>query len=385
MLKTIASLTASGLAIAAALLASPAMATTATTADFGTMADGTVIKAVTLKNSHGVSARLISYGATLQSLWTPDRAGKSADIVIGFDTLDGYVNTPGYTNVTVGRYANRIANATFSLDGQTYHVTANEAPNMLHGGAKGFDKHAWTVAHVDAGGAGKPASVTFAYTSADGEEGFPGTVKVEVTYALNENNDLTISYKATTDKPTVINLTNHGLFNLGGIPATRPATEALLKLEADSYMPTDAAAIPTGEIKPVKGTVFDFTKPAVISSRVRDTTDAQIAIGHGFDHNVLIRGGLTKTPKLAVTLSDAITGRGMQILTTEPGIQFYSGNFLDGKTVTKGGHVLLRGDAVAFEAQHYPDSPNHPDFPTTRLDPGQTYTQVTVHHFYTVK
>ncbi|MFT4090979.1 MAG: aldose epimerase family protein [Asticcacaulis sp.] len=359
-----------------------AIAATATTEDFGALADGTKVQAIVLKNNKGVSARVISYGATLQALHAPDRKGEVADITIGYDDLKGYVDTPQYLGVTVGRYANRIAKGKFTLDGKEYTLATNNGPNALHGGLKGWDKVNWTVKSVKDGGAAGEASVTFTYTSPDGEEGYPGKVIAEVTYSLNENNDLTVSYKATTDKPTVVNLTNHALFNLGGIHSGRSALDAKLQLEADGYLPTDETAIPYGHIAPVAGTPFDFTKPAVINERVRDARDPQILIGLGIDHNYVLRGGVTKTPRLAVTLTDEASGRGLKILTTEPGIQMYTGNFLDGKIPGKNGQVTRMGDAVAFEAQHFPDSPNQPSFPSTRLNPGQTYTQTTVHHIF---
>lgn len=371
--------------LATGALATGAQAATATTGDFGTLKSGGKVTAVTLTNHHGVTARIISFGAMLQSLKTPDRDGKIADIVIGYDTLPEYEARNQFTGVTVGRYANRIAKGQFTLDGKTYQLPINNAPNSLHGGPEGFWSKNWTVEKVVSGGKTKPASVTLKYVSPDGEEGYPGTMTVHVTYSLNENNDLTISYKATTDKPTIVNLTNHSLFNLGGVMSGRSALEAKAQVEADTFLPTDDTAIPTGELQPVKGTAFDFTTPTEIGPRAVMTSDPQIVIGHGIDHNFDIRGGVTTTPKPAVTIFDEKTGRAMKISTTEPGIQFYTGNFLDGQTPMKGGHKTNIHEAVAFEAQHYPDSPNHPAFPSTRLDPGQTYTQVTVHHFYTIR
>ncbi len=364
-------------------LAQTAFAATATKADFGSLPDGAPVAAVELKNSHGIRARVITYGATLQSLMVPDRTGRVADVVLGYDTLEGYVKTPQYLGVTVGRYANRIAKGKFTLDGTEYTLATNNGVNALHGGVQGFDKRNWTIEDVSSGS--DTASVTLTYVSADGEEGYPGTLNVAVTYSLNEENDLIVSYKATTDKPTLCNLTNHSLFNLGGVPSGRSALEATLKLESDSYLPTDDTAIPTGEVKAVKGSPFDFTKPATIISRVRDGSDAQMVIGRGIDHNYLIRGGVTAEPKLAVTLSDAASGRELKILTTEPGIQMYTGNFLDGKVVGKGSQLTRQGDGVAFEAQRYPDAPNRPEFPTARLNPGETYTQTTVHHLAVAK
>jgi aldose 1-epimerase len=360
-------------------------AATATTSDFGTRADGGKVTAITLKNAHGLTARILTQGAMWQSMMVPDRKGRMADVILGYDKLAQYESNNFYSGDTVGRYANRIKAGKFSIDGHDYQLAQNNNGNALHGGPGGFWSKNWTVEHVDAGGKGKPAAVTLKYVSPDGEEGYPGTMTVLVTYSLNDNDDVTISYKATTDKPTVVNLTNHALFNLGGVNSGRSALDAAVKVEADTYLPTNEVAIPTGVMKPVKGSPFDFTKPTVINSVVRDARDPQILIGLGIDHNFDIRGGVTAKPKLAVTAVDEQSGRGMTISTTEPGIQFYTGNFLDGKVPGKGQQTMRMGDGIAFEAQHYPDSPNEPSFPTTRLDPGQTYTQVTVHHFYTTK
>ena len=382
--------TAAALLMATGLMATggivgSAAAATATTGDFGTLKDGGKVTAITLKNAHGLTARIITQGAMWQSMVVPDRAGHMADVILGYDTLGEYEARNQFSGDTVGRYANRIKLGKFSLDGKAYQLATNNPPNSLHGGPAGFWSKNWTIEHVEAGGQGKPASVTLKYVSPDGEENYPGTMTVLVTYSLNDNNDLTISYKATTDKPTIVNLTNHALFNLAGVTSGHSALEAKVEVEADTYLPTDATAIPTGEMKPVKGTSFDFTKPTVINSVVRDGRDPQILASTGIDHNFDIRGGVTAKPKLAVTAVDERSGRAMTISTTEPGVQFYTGNFLDGKTPGKGGQVTRMGDGVAFESQHYPDSPNEPSFPSTRLDPGQTYTQVTVHHFYTIK
>ncbi|MDI7775246.1 aldose epimerase family protein [Asticcacaulis sp. EMRT-3] len=368
-----------------AMMAHTAGAATATKSVFGTLADGTPIEGVTLKNSHGLSAHLITYGAMWQAMHVPDRNGKMADIILGYDTIGEYVARNQYSGMIVGRYANRIAKGQFTLDGKSYQLAINNPPNALHGGPTGFEVRVWKITHIDAGGAGKPASVTMEYVSKDGEEGYPGTMTVDVTYTLTDSNDLSIGYKATTDAPTIINLTNHALFNLEGVTSGHSALNATAQVEADTYLPTDKTAIPTGDCVPVKGTAFDFTKPADINARAHDGKDPQILIGTGIDHNFCLRGGVTKTPKLAVTMIDHVSGRGMKIFTTEPGIQFYTGNFLDGITPGKGGVTTRQGDGVAYEAQHYPDSPNHPDYPSTRLDPGQTYTQTTSYHFYTVK
>ena len=387
MAKHLVTATAAAVLMMAAggALSGGAWAATATTSDFGTRTDGGKVTSITLKNEHGLTARILTQGAMWQSMMVPDRKGHMADVILGYDGLADYEAHNFYSGDTVGRYANRIKEGKFSIDGKPYQLATNNPPNSLHGGPAGFWSRNWTIGHVDAGGKGKAASVTLKYVSPDGEENYPGTMTVLVTYSLNDNNDLSISYKATTDKPTIVNLTNHALFNLAGVGSGRSALDASVKLEADTYLPTTENAIPTGVMKPVKGSPFDFTKPTVINSVVRDARDPQILIGLGIDHNFDIRGGLTAKPKLAVTAVDEQSGRGMTISTTEPGIQFYTGNFLDGKIPGKGQQVMRMGDGVAFEAQHYPDSPNEPSFPSTRLDPGQTYTQVTVHHFYTTK
>ncbi|MES3024596.1 MAG: aldose epimerase family protein [Pseudomonadota bacterium] len=350
---------------------------------FGTLADGSAVEAVVLKNRHGLAATLISYGATVQSLRFPGKNGASAELAVGYDDLAGYESTPGYTNVTIGRYANRIAGGKFSLDGKDYRLSVNEAPNLLHGGSKGWDKHNWAIKRVDQGG--DMASVTFTLTSPDGDQGFPGTVVADVTYELSDNNDLTVRYGASTDKPTVINLTNHSMLNLGGIPAAHPATDAELKIESDAILPLDKHLIPTGEAMPVAGTPFDFRTPAGMTPRVQ-AQHPQLAIANGgIDHNYILRGGASATPKLAVTVEDRRSGRGMTIATTEAGLQVYTGNFLNGRVVGKGGQRLAKYQAITFEAQGYPDSPNRPSFPSARLDPGQKYSQTTVHHFYHLK
>lgn len=351
-----------------------------TRAPFGKLSTGEKVEAITLTNAGGMSATLISYGATVQSLRFPDHAGKSADLAVGYDTLAGYETTPGYTNVTVGRYANRIAGGSFTLDGKKFALNINEPPNTLHGGKVGWDKHNWVVKSVEQ--KDDKASVTFTLTSVDGDQGFPGTVVADVTYELNNKNDLTIHYGAITDKPTVVNLTYHSMLNLSGIPATRLATDADLTIEADAILPVDQTLIPTGELLPVAGTPFDFRTPASVTARAR-AAHPQLALANGgIDHNYVLRGGKTATPKPAVTFEDRQSGRGLKIATTEPGMQVYTGNFLKGDVAGKGGQKLTKYQSVSFEAQGYPDSPNQPAFPSTRLDPGQNYTQTTVFHFY---
>jgi aldose 1-epimerase len=351
-------------------------AATAERASFGTLADGTPVPVVELRNSKGIRARVIAYGASLQSLEAPDRHGTVDLITLGYDTIAGYEQQRMYNGVTVGRYANRIAGARFSLDGRSYQLATNDGSNSLHGGTRGFDKRLWSIVEVAA--AKESASVTLSLTSADDEEHFPGNLSVRVTYTLSEANALTISYVATTDKPTIVNLTHHSLFNLGGLSSGRSALDSELQVEADSYTPIDAQLIPTGAISPVAATPLDFRKPGRISTRVRDASDPQILLGRGIDHNFVIRGGVTASPKLAATLRDPESGRTLRVLTTEPGLQVYTANVMDGSVPGHGGRLMRQGDGVAFEAQKYPDTPNQPTFPTARLDPGQRYEQVTV-------
>ena len=374
------------ISIVAAILAVCSFATGADAADakrgkFGALPDGTAIEAVTLNNAHGVSARIITWGATLQSLLVPDRQGKAADIVLAYPDMDGYVNRPQFFGATVGRFGNRIAGAAFTIDGKRYELAKNNGPNSLHGGVKGFDKQVWAIAEVKSG---PVASVTFTRTSPDGEEGYPGTLKVSVTYALDEKNQLTETYTAKTDKPTYVNLTNHSLFNMAGVASGRNALSQELTVDSDAYTPVEAGLIPTGEIRDVAGTPFDFRTPHLIGERIRDASDAQILIGHGYDHNLVLRGGVTKEPRFALRFADPVDGRVMELWTTEPGIQFYTSNFLNGSLIGVGNLTYRQGDGAAFEPQHFPDSPNQPKFPSTRLDPGQTYRQVTFYRFSTM-
>jgi len=363
--------------VAVGLGATATHAAEVTRAPFGTTPDGIAVEAVTL-TSHGITARIITYGATLQSLLTPDRAGRAADVALGYDDLAGYVAKPQFFGATVGRYANRIAGAKFTLDGKTYSLAANNGPNALHGGTKGFDKVVWTITEVKSG---PVASVTLTYTSRDGEEGYPGTLRTSVTYSLDDKQTLTTSYQATTDKPTIVNLTNHSLFNLAGVPAARSVLDHRLVVNADAYTPVDATLIPTGELRNVAGTPFDFRQGVAIGARIRDANDAQIAIGRGYDHNFALRGGVTAMPKLAARVEDPVSGRVLELYTTEPGVQVYTGNFLDGTTVGKSHVVYRQGDGLALEPQKFPDSPNHAAFPSARLDPGQTYRQTSYFRF----
>ena len=348
---------------------------------FGRLADGTTVPAIILRNRHGMAARLIGWGATLQSLHVPDRAGTLGDVVLGYATLAEYGAHPQFFGSTIGRYANRIANGHFLLDGAVYEVPASDGPHALHGGTHGFDVRVWDVAGMSADG--MPASVTFRRTSPDGEEGFPGALTVEATYSLDNDNVLTLDYHAVTTRPTVVNLTNHSYFNLGGEAPGRTALDHVVQIHADNMTPVDATLIPTGEIRTLDGSALDFRMPTTIQSRVRDGQDAQIVRGRGYDHNYVLRGGVTQSPKPAVRIEDPVSGRILEIETTEPGLQLYSGNFLDGTRTGKSGVLYRQGDGLCFETQHFPDSPNQPGFPTTRLDPGQTFRSRTVWRFTT--
>lgn len=328
----------------------------------------------TLKNKAGMEARISNYGGTLISLRVPDRAGKLDDVVIGFDTPEEYITKKEhpYFGALVGRYGNRIGKAQFSLDGKTYKLAANNGANSLHGGLVGFDKRFW-VARQNGN------TVTLDLMSADMDQGFPGELRVHVVYTLAENNSLRIDYSATTTKTTVLNLTNHTYFNLGGSPV-KHVMGHILKLNASKFTPVDAGLIPTGEIKDVAGTPFDFLKPTPIGSRI-EQNDEQIRLGGGYDHNFVFDKGITATPQSVAEVFDPSTGRVLTVSTTEPGVQFYTGNFLDGSIVGKGGHKVEKRHAFCLETQHFPDSPNRPSFPSTVLRPGGTYKSSTVFQF----
>jgi aldose 1-epimerase len=342
---------------------------------FGT-ADGQPVQLYTLTNAKGMKAQITNYGAIVTSLTAPDKNGKMDDIVLGFDNLDSYIPNATYFGAIVGRYGNRIGKAKFTIDGKEYSVTANENGNILHGGKKGFNKVVWQSEKVE-----KPegVGVKLTYLSKDGEEGFPGNLKATVTYLLTNDNELRIDYEATTDKATVVNLTHHGYFNLTGNKTDILGHE--LKINADKYTPVDSGLIPTGELANVEGTPFDFRKATAIGKRINDD-NPQLKIGKGYDHNwVLNTKGDLKA--VAVELYDPTSGRLMTVSTTEPGVQFYSGNFLDGTITGKGGVVYKNRFALCLETQHYPDSPNKPNFPTTLLKPGQTYKSTTIYKFTT--
>jgi len=348
-------------------------------AGFG-KADGHDIEAITLSNKAGTKARIITYGASLQSLMLADRHGHFDDVVVGPAGIDTLIAKPQFMGATVGRVANRIAKGQFTLDGKAYQVPVNDGANSLHGGPKGFDKAIWDVVSVAKGPA---ASVTLRYVSPDGDMGYPGTLTVTATYSLDEKNQLTIDYKATTDKPTVVNLSNHAYWNLAGEGSPRGAMGLLLTIPAEHYTPIDSGLIPTGELRPVAGTVFDFRKPTAIGARVRNA-DQQILYGKGYDHNWVVAKTIAPAPRLLVRVEDPVSGRAMEMLSNQPGLQFYSGNFLDGTTVGKSGKLYRQGDAIVLEPQMFPDTVNQPSFGSVRLDPGQTYHNVIELRFSTV-
>lgn len=336
----------------------------------GKLAVGTAVQAITLRASNGVSARILTYGATLQSLIAPDAHGQLADIVLGYDDLASYVDHPNFFGVTVGRYANRIANGRFELDGKTYQLPQNDHGQSLHGGGKGFDKVVWDVVSIYQGDV---ARVVLRHVSPDGDAGYPGKLTTTVTYSLDDKGNLGITFDATTDKPTLVNLTNHAIFNLAGEGSPSGALPHTLMIPAAAFTPVNAVLIPTGERRPVANTVFDFRAPRVLAAGVRDGSDQQIAFGRGYDHNFALDKGLTAQPELAARLVDPESGRSLDVLTTEPGVQVYTGNFLDGTLVGKHGHLYRMGDGVALEPQKFPDSPNHPQFVSARVDPGNPY------------
>jgi aldose 1-epimerase len=342
---------------------------------FGKMPDGTAVDIYTLRNASGVETRITNYGGIVVSLKVPDRNGKFDDVVLGYDNLDGYLkNNSPYMGALIGRYANRIAKGTFKLNGTEYHLAVNNGANHLHGGLKGFDKVVWTAAPLRVANG---AALKLTYVSKDGEENYPGNLTATVIYTLTDANELRIDYSATTDQRTVVNLTSHSYFNLAG-QGMGDVLEHQLFMNASRFTPTDAGAIPTGELKSVRGTPFDFTKPTEIGARI-DQDDQQLKFGNGYDHNfVLIKG---KRLSLAAIVNEPTTGRVMQVLTTEPGMQFYSGNFLDGSITGKDSKVYQRRYGFCLEAQHYPDSPNEPKFPSVVLNPGQRYTQTTIYKF----
>ena len=345
-----------------------------TKAPFGS-ADGKSVEIYTLKNGNGVEARIITYGGTVVSLKVPDKSGNLGDVVLGYDSLDQYESAEGYLGALIGRYGNRIAKGTFSLDGKEYKLAVNNGVNHLHGGLKGFDKVVWTAnSSIQADG----LHLQLTYLSRDGEEGYPGNLNVKVEYILTDSNELKIVYSATTDKPTIINLTNHSYFNLAG-QGHGLILDHQLTLNADRFTPTDNGSIPTGELRNVKGTPFDFTKSTAIGARI-DQDNEQLKFGSGYDHNFVLNKNGDEL-SLAATVYEPTSGRVMEVYTTEPGVQFYTGNFLDGSTKGKAGQTYPRRSGFCLETQHFPDSPNKPKFPSVVLRPGKTYTQTTIYKF----
>lgn len=341
---------------------------------WGKTKDGHEVKLFTLTNSHGVVVKMTDYGATIVAVETPDKNGKKANITLGFDKLEGYLQRHPYFGSTVGRYANRIAKGKFTLDGKEYTLATNNGPNHLHGGKKGYDAVVWKAEPLKSADG---AAVKFSYTSPDGEEGYPGTLKATATYTLTDNDELRIDYTATTDKATVVNLTNHAYWNLGGA-TSGTILKHELTLACDEYIPIDATAIPLGKPAPVKGTVMDFTAAHAIGERI-DELKKEPHTTKGYDHCYVVRGEAGKL-RMAAKVKDPASGRVMEIYTTEPGIQLYCGNFLDGSPE---GNNHKQHEAFCLETQRYPDSPNQPSFPTSVLKPGETYKSTTVHKFKT--
>lgn len=354
-----------------------------TKASFGQMPDGTPIELYTLRNSKGAEADIMTYGGIVQKLKMPDRNGNIADVVLGFDNLDGYTSDSylkncAYFGALIGRYGNRIGGAQFTLNGTTYTLAKNNNGNTLHGGIKGFDKVVWKAANADVGPEGPRLELS--YLSKDGEEGFPGNLTVTATYTLTDENALKLEYKATTDKPTVVNLTHHSYFNLRG-QGNGDILSHVVYINANQTTPVDKELIPTGAFADVTGTPFDFRTPTPIGARINDP-DPILQYGPGYDHNWVLNKPLGKFG-LAARVTEPTTGRVMEVWTDQPGLQFYAGNFLDGTITGKDGKVYQRRNAFCMEPQHYPDSPNKPNFPSTVLNPGETYHCKILYKFLT--
>lgn len=342
---------------------------------YGQLPDGRSADLYTLRNEAGMTAQITTYGGILVGLTAPDKDGQFEDVTLGFDSLASYTKNNPYFGALIGRYGNRIAKGKFTLDGKPYTLVTNNMGNHLHGGTIGFDKVLWTATPVE----GDEPALKLTYTAKDGEEGYPGNLSVEVTYTLQKDNALKIDYQATTDKPTVVNLTNHTYFNLTG-GAKRDILDHVLTINADRFVPVDPTLIPTGELKSVSGTPFDFTKATRIGDRIDDSTDVQIKYGIGYDHCWVLTDS-SNTLKDIATVLEPTSGRVMTVKTTEPAVQFYTGNFLNGSVTGREGFPYKKRFAICLETEHYPDSPNQPNFPTTTLRPGQTYKTTTVYQF----
>jgi aldose 1-epimerase len=370
------------LAVLAALTpmlgATAAMADSVTHAKFGTLSNGKTVDEYTMTNAHGMVVKFITLGGCITAIEVPDRNGKLGNVVLGYKTLAGYDVDNTFFGGIIGRYANRIAKGTFTLDGKTYHLPINNGVNSLHGGTSGFNLQMWKV-ETKTVPDGVAAVLT--YTSPDGQDGYPGTMKVQVTYTLEDSNALKINYQATTDKPTVINMTSHDYFNLNG-NGSGSALGQLVEINADSYTPTDATQIPTGKIDPVAGTPMDFRTLRPIDSRIHDDFK-QLIMARGYDHNWVLNKSKPGEMSFAAEAYAPKTGRIMKVYTTEPGVQFYTGNYLNGTVVGSDGKIYRQGAGYTFETQHYPDSPNHPNFPSTVLNPGQTFNSTTIFKFST--
>ncbi|AND70229.1 aldose 1-epimerase [Dyella thiooxydans] len=370
-------LRATALWLAALALPTAAAAGDASRAAFGKLPDGSAVEAVTLRNDHGVTARVITLGASLQSLTLPDRHGKMADVVLGYPEASTYITQPQYFGATVGRFANRIAKGRFTLDGKHYQLPINDGPNSLHGGTRGFDKVLWTITRVSKGPA---PSVTLRYVSPNGDQGYPGTLTVDATYTLDDSNQLTIDYRATTDAPTIANISNHTYWNLGG-EGSGSVLDDVLTIPADHFTPVDATLIPTGEFRAVAGTDYDFRQGKPIGRDIRDGKEPQLLQGRGYDMNWVISRHKADKARVVARVADPHSGRVLSLYSAQPGLQFYSGNFLDGTSVGKSGRIYRQGDAFVLEPQIFPDTPNQPAFGSARLDPGQTYDNRIVYRF----
>jgi aldose 1-epimerase len=345
---------------------------------FGQLPDGSAVEMVRLHGDNGFEVRLITYGAALQAILAPDRAGQVADVVLGRDDLAGYVALRRFLGATVGRFANRVAGGRFELDGNHFQLPANDGANALHGGLDGFDRKNWSITAIGE----KPAPfVTLSYVSPDGEEGYPGKLATSLTYSISGGMELSVAFSAVTDKPTIINLTNHSFFNLAGVEASGGGIlDHRLTIAADQYLPVRVDGIPLDAPSPVETTPFDFRKVHRVGVRLHDAVE-QIQIRQGYDHCYCLRGGAVDEPRFAARVEDPKSGRAFELWTNQPGVQFYSGNFLNGTVTGKYGRIYRQYDALCLEPQVYPDTPNRPDFPSARLDPGQTYRHISLYRF----